>query len=153
MDACSWFLLLAKGSTTSSVKMKRYLLSFFLVFAIGCASLNPGADALVVRVEQSEAVALSTFDLVLGIDHAQRDWFARNVPEFHKFCEWLRAPVAVDGTNTLPHSLALVKNLDNVKIAYKQGAASSNAVTIALAVLQSSVKQANGWITTVSTNK
>src|SRR6185312_16847534 len=36
----------------------------------GCAPLQPGADPIVVRTEQTETVAKGTFDDLLGIDNA-----------------------------------------------------------------------------------
>lgn len=137
--------------------MKNFLLrlvppvTVLLVFlACGCAHLDPGANALVVRAEQTEVVALATFDLVLGIDNASRDFYKTNAPAFHAFCEWLRRPVSTGGTNTLPASLAMVQNLNNVKQAYVRSQVSSNVLASVIGVLSSSVEQAGQWILVVN---
>lgn len=122
------------------------LLSFDVVFiSTGCVKLKPGADPLVVRVEQTEAGAKATFDLVLKIDHTDRGFWRTNAPAFHNFCEWLRQPQPVWGTNQLPRASAMIVNLDNIKQDYVASRASSNAVISALTVLQSAVREASAW--------
>lgn len=128
------------------------LLAFAAVFlgAIGCAHLQPGADPIVVNVERTETVAKSSFDLVLNVDNSKRSFFATNAPGFHNFCEWLRAPQTVEETNSLPRASALLVSLDDVKLAYKAGRATSNEVYALLYTVQSAESQASAWMTVVT---
>src|SRR5688572_19337335 len=61
----------------------------------GCASIKPGNDPLVVNVERAETIAKSTFDLVLNVDHTDREFWKAKAPAFHDFCNWLRQPQIV----------------------------------------------------------
>lgn len=122
----------------------------------GCASVQPGQDPLVVNVERAQTVAAPTFDMVLTVDNAQRPFWQEKAPAFHDFCEWLRQPQAVtlsDGTATnVQRAIAMQLNLDNVKLAYKSGRASSNTLVTAMTTLQSAAQQASAWLT-ITTNQ
>jgi hypothetical protein len=133
---------------TVPIKQVVSCLAFAAVFAgiVGCAPLQPGADPIVVRCEQTETIAQDTFDQVLAIDNGQRDFYRTNAPAFHSFCEWLRVPQTVEGTNTLPRASAMLVSLDDVKLAYKAGRASSNSVYTALQTVTSAMGQANAWL-------
>jgi hypothetical protein len=117
-----------------------------LISLAACAHLDKGADPIVVRAEQSASVAAATFDTFLKIDNSNRDFFRTNLPPFHGFAEYLRAPIVVNGTNLLPRGLAFVISLQSVKAAYKGGTATSNVLVTAIAVLESSVSQAQNLI-------
>jgi hypothetical protein len=116
----------------------------------GCAHLQPGADPIVVNVERFETTAKPTFDLALNVDNSNRAFFATNAPQFHHLCEWLRQPQTVEQTNTLPRAAAMLVSLDDVKLAYKAGRASSNEVFTVLTTAQSAVNQASSWLTVVT---
>jgi hypothetical protein len=118
-----------------------------------CASLAPGADPLVVRVEQAETTGKSTFDLVLNEDNSNRSFWKTNAPAFHNFAEWLRQPQTVEATNTLPRASAMLISLDDVKLAYKASktAGNSNLLYTIVATTEAAVSQASAWIT-ISTN-
>ena len=113
----------------------------------GCASLNPGADPLVVRVEQALTVANASFDLVLRVDQADRGFWKTNAPAFHSFCEWLRTPISTYGDGNQPRAVGLQLNLDGLKNSYKANktAAGSNALFTALLTLNSAVNQSASW--------
>lgn len=120
----------------------------------GCASLSPGADPLVVRCEQAETTANSTFTLTLTVDNNDRGFWRTNAPAFHSFCEWLRQPVALPSgsiTNSLPRNLAMIEQLDQVKLAYKSASISSNTVYTVLTTLLSAESQASAWLA-ITTN-
>jgi hypothetical protein len=117
-----------------------------LISLAACAHLDKGADPIVVRAEQSASVAAATFDTFLKIDNSNRDFFRTNLPPFHGFAEYLRAPIVVNGTNLLPRGLAFVISLQSVKQAYKGGTATSNVLVTAIAVLESSVSVAQNLI-------
>lgn len=119
----------------------------------GCAHLQPGADPLIVRTEQLQTVATSSFDLVLQTDQLDRGFWSTKAPAFHNFCEWLRQPQSVPGlANPLQRDLAMLWNLDQVKLAYKSSKVSSNALLEAIATVESAANQAAAWIT-ITTNK
>lgn len=114
-----------------------------------CAPLQPGADPLIVRTEQTETTAKASFDLVLNVDNQSRQFWRTNAPQFHSFCEWLRAPQTVASqfeTNTLPRASAMILSLDDLKLRYKAGRASSNDLSAATAVLDGIINQANNWL-------
>lgn len=98
-----------------------------------------------VRAEQTEAAAKSTFDLVLSVDHADRGFWRTNSPAFHAFAEWLRQPQVVRVTNVLPRASAMILSLNNIKGEYVFSKSYSNALVSAIAVLQSAATEANAW--------
>lgn len=128
--------------------MRRLTLIFslaLLVFA-GCATLEPGADAFVVRVEQTQTIASATTDMILRIDNADRGMWRSNAPAFHAFCESLRTPVPY-GSNTLSRVVVIQLNVDDLKLAYKasRSTGSSNALYSAWYVLNALTLQASSW--------
>lgn len=129
----------------------RHLLSLSLAIiylGLGCANLDPNASAIVVRAEQTETTALATFDLILNIDNANRAFYRTNAPEFHAFCEYLRAPMSVHGTN-YQRSLAMVLSLQEVKAAYKRSRTNQNALVTSLGTLTAVLDQAGVWMSSV----
>lgn len=130
--------------------MKTLLLILLLITA-SCSTVDPGADSLVVRAEQAETIARSTFDLILGIDNSNRPYFRTNAPAFHVFSEYLRAPVTI-GTNTGPRSIQMILSLNSVKNQYKKSRGKEGDLLTAILTLQASVDQASAWMATVNTN-
>jgi len=128
-----------------TIRNQLFPLLAIALLVFGCAKLQPGADPLIVRAEQTEQVAKATFDLVLNVDHSDRGFWRTNAPAFHGFCEWLRQPQPVWGTNVLPRASAMIANLDTVKLDYRAARASSNALITALLTLSSAVDQASAW--------
>lgn len=116
----------------------------------GCASIRPGNDPLIVRAEQTETIAIGAFDLVVNLDNANRPFWRTNIPAFHQFAEWLRAPQVVNQTNTLPRGAAMIWSVNSVKQDYKVNRAQSNLLITAIATLQSAIGQANGWLNLVT---
>lgn len=121
-----------------------------LILLNGCATIQPGNDRLVVTAERMETVAISSFDLVVNIDNANRPFWRTNLPAFHEFAEWLRQPQIVWQTNSLPRGAAMVANVNNIKNDYKASKVDSNVLVSAIAVLQSAMGQANGWLSLVT---
>lgn len=133
--------------------MKKLLfIPILAAILIGCASLSPTADPFVVRVEQGEAGASATFDLVLRVDNSQRGFWITNAPAFHNFCEWLRTPTPYT-SNTVPRCVAIQLNVDDLKLAYQNSktAGNSNALYTAFGVLAAAAGQAAAWQTIVTT--
>lgn len=118
-------------------------------FAVGCNSVTPGSDPLVVRTEQAESGATNTLSLIVNLDDANRGFWMTNAPALHTFAESLRKPVQIDGI-TLPAGLAAVRSVDDTKVAYIAGKATSNDLAMAVSVLQSLLSQASAWSTIVS---
>lgn len=128
--------------------MRLKLLTSMAVACIvaGCATLQPGADPLVVRTEQAQTMARSTFDMVLTIDHSDRGFWRTNAPVFHSFCEWLRTPTDYRGA-TVARCVSAELLVDDAKTAYKtaKSITSSNALWTSLLVLQELTTQATAW--------
>lgn len=140
-----------KPSASGGVPVSAILLfAVALGGLIGCVPLQPGADPLVVRTEQAELGAQATFRLTLQTDQLDRGFWRTNAPAFHDYCEFLRVPTPYQVTNTLPRYRVMLLSLDDVKLDYKQGRATSNALATALITLQSLQHQANAWLTIVT---
>ena len=126
------------------------------LLCFGCASLAPGARAVVVRAEQSITIANATFDSAVKIDNANRSFFRTNAPAFHQFCEWLRTPVVMPPlTNAEPRGLAIVQSADAVKNEYK-ATSSTNAydqLIAALATVETATSEAQKLLATTQTLK
>lgn len=128
--------------------MKKLFSFLALATMIGCATIDQSADPLVVRAEQVETAALSTFDLVLNIDNSNRPFFKANIPQFHEFAEWLREPVPPD---QWPRATAMIKSLHQIKVAYKTNH-DQGALTQSISTIEMAMSQASTWMASV-TNK
>ena len=118
--------------------------------AFSCATIQPGNDPLVVNTERTETAAKSTFDLVLNLDNNNRALWQTNAPAFHEFCEWLREPQTVEGTNTLPRASAMILSLDNIKASYVAAQVDSNTLWTALSTLTATLNQASSWMNVIT---
>lgn len=128
---------------------------------IGCGTIQQGHDPLIVRVEQAETMAADTFDTVLRLDSVNRPFWRTNAPEFHSFCEWLRetqtvtfrlrstnAPGGfVTRTAIAPRSSAMIIDLNETKLDYRSGKASSNTLWGVLTAVNSALARASDWAT------
>lgn len=127
-----------------------FALGFALVWLCGCAKLQPGADPIVVRAEQSLTAAQGTFQFVLRTDELDRGFWRTNAPGFHNFAEGLRVPTRYQVTNTLPRYRVYLLMADDVKQDYKLGRASSNALAAVLSGLESLQRQSAAWLNVVT---
>lgn len=110
--------------------MKQLLaILFTLALITGCATLQPGADPLVVRSQQTEKVAFDTFDTFLKLEHRYADKVKKTVPEVSKFADWLREPVGDS-----PRGIAMVKSLGKVRKAYAAAKTPDNKAKLGSAV-------------------
>jgi hypothetical protein len=116
----------------------------------GCSTVSPGQDPLVVRAQQVETNAFSTFDFFLKVDNNNRAFFESNAPAVHAFAEQLRQPV-MDGTNQTRLGLLWITQLDRITQAYINGGGSSNAVEAAIATISSATSAAAVDITVFGT--
>jgi hypothetical protein len=117
------------------------LLFAIVAHFVGCASVAPGNDLLIVRAEQVEQTAAAAFDFVLQLDNSNREFYREKVPMFHHLAEWLREPQNVGGTN-YPRAIALVLNVNAVKATYRANHSNSNLLATAIATLESAARQA-----------
>jgi hypothetical protein len=129
-------------------------LGFF--FGPGCASLEKGADPVVVRAEQTLTVATSAFDTFLKLDNDNRALVKQKAPQVHEFAEWLREPSQFPGsTNVVARWACLVESAELTKLAYKQNRSADNKANLvtALATLQTAVDQAQSQLAELNTLK
>jgi hypothetical protein len=128
-------------------------LGIFAIVAlfVGCVALQPGADPLVVRVEQGEMLAKSSFDFVVTTDDSNRGFWMTNAPALHNFAEWLREPVPI-GTNQFARGIAMILQVNAAKITYQSDKSSSNALLSVFSTLSDAQQQASAW-QTIATKK
>ena len=133
------------------MKHKKLILSSLVGLAlVACAHLQPGADPLIVRAEQTQTIAKNSFQLVLSVDHSDRGLWRSNAPAFHAFCEWLRQPIQYPGregtpAQTVPRDVMMLLQLDDIKTDYKASRSSSNTLAEAIATVASFGQQASAW--------
>lgn len=128
------------------------LLPFLIAGAIlvGCATVKPGNDVLVVRTEQFLTTAQGTLLFTMQVDSQDPEFWAENAPAFHEFVDDLRTLTTYQETNTLPRWRVGLLSLNDMKNDYKAARVSSNALFTALSVAQSLQAQAGAWLTIVT---
>ena len=126
------------------------LFTILLVF-VGCATLDQGADPLIVNTERFESVADSSFQLVVSVDNADRGFWRTNAPAFHNFAEWLRTPVPTASNPNEPRGLGMILLLDSAKMTYEVDKSQSNVLILAISAMTNAVTQAQGWAAIVTT--
>ena len=122
----------------------------------GCAAIEPGQRAVVVRAEQSLSIADATFDTAVHIDAANRSFYKTNAPAFHEFCQWLRTPsIIAPLTNAEPRGVALVRSANAVKNRYKASGGTNDyaALINSLAIIESATAEAQKFILATQTTK
>lgn len=124
-----------------------FLLFAFCFSLLGCATLQPGADPLVVRCQQAEAIAFSTFDTYVHLVADNEKRVKALAPAAYDFAEWLRAKTP-EGT---PRGLAMITSLGNVRRAYAAHRTPEHKASLlaALAALQSAVSESQRHLATV----
>lgn len=125
------------------------LWSIVLVF-VGCATLQPGADPLVVRAQQLETTADASFQLVVSVDNSDRGFWRTNAPAFHNFAEWLRTPVPTASNPNEPRGLGMILLVDADVLAYRANKSQSNILISAISDLSLVAAQAQAWSAIVS---
>lgn len=114
-----------------------YWLLAMVYLLTGCVRLDPAANKLIVRAEQTTAIALETFDLFLKIERDQEAALLQFNPRIHTFAELLRRE-APGWLQTARHQTAI----------YKASRYPPDAInlTAALAILQSNLDQASSYM-------
>ncbi|MEQ2008125.1 MAG: hypothetical protein ABMA26_15110 [Limisphaerales bacterium] len=123
----------------------KHLLALLCLVLTGCATLQPGADPLVVRCQQAEATAFATFDTFVHLVADHETKVRATVPAAYTFAEWLRAK-GPDGT---PRGLAMISSLGNVRRAYAASRTPEHKASLvsALAALQAAVAESQRHLT------
>lgn len=109
--------------------------------SIGCSHLQPGADPLIVRTEQTEKIAAATFDEILRLDDGNRAFYRTNAPQFHAFAERLRAADDFHGTN-YPNAVTVILRLNELKTLYRLDHSNSNLLVTAVAGIEAAAAEA-----------
>lgn len=113
--------------------LARCLALIAVVTFTGCASLEPSADAVAVRAEQTVATAFNVFDAFLNLEHANRELVKAKAPAVHTFAEWLREPVPDNGA-MVPRGLSLIQSANRVRLAYKANRTPDNHASLQAAL-------------------
>jgi hypothetical protein len=118
----------------SFVSLIILVLALPLIPLTGCASLDPNADPIVVRVEQTIATAMPTFNVFLQLERSNEVVWGASV---HRVAEDIRA----NGTN-------YVGSLDRVKRVYQSNRTPENKANLvtSLATVQSLITEAQANI-------
>lgn len=123
-------------------KQLTFILPLLLLTA--CAALQPGADPVVVRAEQTRSIAFLVFDTFLKAEHDNRTALA-GTPEIHAAAEHIR----VNGPKWIDDLTALIA-------VYKSNRTPENKANLAtgLAVLSTALVMAEKHLTaTVNVKK
>lgn len=144
------------SGTLAPIVQKAIALALFTTsLALGlvaCAHINPKANKFVVAVERFQGIAGPTFDTFLKLDAANTSFFITKAPEAHKFAEYLRDVVIVDGTNQVVRYNSYLLSLEKTKLAYKHGRASSNELFTIFTTVQTAFNQSTNYISLVPTH-
>lgn len=105
-----------------------------LYLAVGCASILPGNDPVVVNAERVTAAAADTFDAAFHVEYANHALLKQSSPATVAYVNYVR-------TNA-PTWLTTARALTT---AYKQNRSASNKANLetALATLQAAINQLN----------
>lgn len=122
-------------------KQLSFILPLFLLTA--CASLQPGADPVVVRAEQTRSIAFLIFDTFLKAEHDNRALLA-GTPEIHAAAEHIR----INGPKWIDDLTALIA-------VYKANRTPENKANLAtgLAVLNTALVTAEKYLAEATQKK
>ncbi len=122
-----------------------------MVLLVGCPALQPGADPVEVDAEKTVGVASDTFDTFLKMEYENVDLVRSNAPGVHKFAEYLRQPMAYQGTN-YARDIVIVLQANTVRRAYKLNRSADNkaSLTTALAVVSTALKETQDDLTALN---
>jgi hypothetical protein len=108
-----------------------------MMFVASCATIAPGNDPVVVRVEQATVMAVDTIDAFLLSEFQHRESYRLLSPDIERFANVLRreVPPAVTSLREITKTYKTNRNEQN----------KANMIT-ALAVVQSAASQAANYI-------
>jgi hypothetical protein len=91
------------------------LIAVFLLFGVGCSTIAPGNDPIVVRAEQTVKAAVTVIDSFLKFEYDNRMVLATSRPEIKLFADKLRleAPSAIREARVLTKTYKNGKTIQN----------------------------------------
>lgn len=135
--------------------MKKHIHIFILCASLcgsGCSHLDANADPLIVRAEQTESIADSTFSLFLHLEDQNHALVKTKAPAVTDFAEWLRTLTPAHGIQ-VPRASALIYSLNDVKAAYRANKTNSDLLITATATLTEALNQAATLTQTINASK
>ena len=116
--------------------MKKIFVVLFLAGSIACATLQPGADPLLVRAEQVEKTSFAITNAFVTLEDQNQAVLESKVPGIHKAAEKVR--------ETVPGALRILHtSIDTYRAAKVKDA---STLSIALSVVETDVAEAQKWI-------
>lgn len=105
----------------------------FALFFVGCATVLPGNDPVVVRAEQIRGIALDTFDTVMKLERDNREALFAVSPDIKHTVDYFRK-----------NELQWINGLDNCIQTYKKNRTPENKATLVtwLAVVEKALAEA-----------
>lgn len=119
------------------------LFAAMLMFS-NCATVDQGADPIVVNAERITATAVDTFDVFLKYEYEQRATLERLNPAIHKYSNTLRR----NGQQWLQSARSLTQ-------AYKYNRTEQNKANLqtAISVLSEAITQVGVYMTQAKSNR
>jgi hypothetical protein len=134
--------------------VKTILLALLAAAMCACATLDPKADAVEVRAEQTVSIAFDTFDTFLKLETQNRAMLLKKAPEVVAFADTLRRPV-MDNGKQIPWGISLVESANRTRLAYKSNRTADNKASLlsALAAVESALAETNKQLANASAMK
>lgn len=66
------------------------LIGYVALICMGCSTIQPDQDPIVVRAEQTASIALTGFDALFKLEYDNREWIDRKQPEIRDAVNHLR---------------------------------------------------------------
>ena len=122
-------------------KYTKTILTLLCAFTIGCASILPGNDPVVVHGEQTYQLAFDTFNTLFALDVTNRALELQYAPKVHSAINDLK-----------PNAKLALANVHAAIEAYKYNRSADNKATLTtyLAVLNTELQLANSYAAQVN---
>ena len=108
-----------------------------ILLLLGCAPLQPGADPIVVRAEQTTAIAPDTFDLFLRVERQQEAALYKLNPKIHDYANLIRREA--------PQWISTARHLTKAYKSSRTEASKANLGTI-VSLLLTSISEAQRYV-------
>lgn len=136
--------------------MKKLLMLAMIVVmtSMGCRTVKPGNDVIVVRAEQAQDMAFETIVTFLKLEHSQRAVVKQKWPKVHAFAEFLREDIQI-GEVKMSRGFTYVVSMNNVKLAYKVNKTEENRMQLiaSIAALEQMLTEVRAHMLTINTLK
>lgn len=100
----------------------------------GCAALDPNADPIEVRAEQTISTTFDAMDTFEQIELENQALIKAKAPQVHEFAEWLREPLQQEEGTSMPRGISMINSATLVRRAYKANRTPENKASLASAV-------------------